>query len=333
MTVKNPTLTAQTRLIAPDAAGIEAAARLLAGGELVAFPTETVYGLGADATNPQAIAALYAAKGRPQFNPLIAHVTTVEEALALGDFPPQAEALARHFWPGPLTLVVPAREGGAVCELARAGLASIAIRVPDHPLAQGVLRAAGRPIAAPSANRSGHVSPTSAAHVVGDLDGRIAAVLDGGPTRVGVESTIVAVLDDQVSMLRPGGLARAAIEAVLGHPLAEGRDAGSTPIAPGRLASHYAPAHRLRLDATRIEPGEACLAFGLPLPEGADPALTLNLSETGDLTEASANLYAHLRALDSLPARALAAAPVPHEGLGEAINDRLARAAAPRAGI
>lgn len=333
MTVKNPTFEQETLHLAADDAGIAQAGQMLAAGALVAFPTETVYGLGADATNPAAIAALYAAKGRPQFNPLIAHVASVEEALALGDFPPLAEKLARAFWPGPLTLVVPAREGGPVCELARAGLASIAIRVPDHGVAQAVLRAAGRPIAAPSANRSGHVSPTSAAHVLADLAGRIAAVLDAGPTAVGVESTIVAVLEDQVSLLRPGGLSRAAIETVLGHPLSEGRDAGSGPIAPGRLASHYAPAHRLRLGATRIETGEACLAFGLPLPAGADPALTLNLSERGDLAEACANLYAHLRALDALPARALAAAPVPNEGLGEAINDRLARAAAPRSGI
>jgi L-threonylcarbamoyladenylate synthase len=319
-----------TQRLEASAEGIAAAGALLAGGALVAFPTETVYGLGADATNPQAIAALYAAKGRPLFNPLIAHVAHVEEALNLGDFPPLAQALARAFWPGPLTLVVPLRADGPVCDLARAGLSSIAIRVPDHPVAQGVLSAAGRPIAAPSANVSGHVSPSTAAHVLADLDGRIAAVIDGGPTEVGVESTIIAVLGDEAVMLRPGGLARERIEAVLGMPLAERTGTDARPIAPGRLASHYAPNNGLRLNATHIAPGEACLAFGLPLPQGADPARTLNLSEAGDLTQAAANLYAHLRALDALPGAGIAACPLPRTGLGEALNDRLARAAAPK---
>lgn len=335
MTVKNPTKTPsagalETQVLPVDAAGIAEAAQLLAAGALVAFPTETVYGLGADATNPTAIAALYAAKGRPAFNPLIAHVASVQDALGLGDFSPVARRLAEAFWPGPLTLVVPLSPKGPVCELARAGLQSLAIRVPDHPVAQAILKAAGRPIAAPSANRSGHVSPSTAAHVLNDLRGRIAAVVDGGASRVGVESTIVAVLEDQVAMLRPGGLARETIEGVLGHPLAEGRDAGSQPLAPGRLASHYAPDHALRLNARRIEPGEACLAFGPDVPSGAEPGLTLNLSPAGDLAEAAANLYASLRTLDALPSRGMAVAPLPHHGLGEALNDRLQRAAAPR---
>ncbi len=332
MTVNHPTEPGGVRTLRLEAddAGIARAVRLLVQGELVAFPTETVYGLGADATNPAAVAALYAAKGRPAFNPLIAHAATLAEALRLGDFSALARELAARFWPGPLTLVVPLLPSGPVCELARAGLESLAIRVPDHPLAQAIIRAAGRPIAAPSANRSGHVSPSTAAHVHRDLDGRIAAVLDGGASRVGVESTIVAVLGDQVAMLRPGGVPRAAIEAVLGHALAEARDAGGQPLAPGRLASHYAPAQRLRLNATAIAPGEACLAFGPALPPGAEPGLTLNLSPGGDLREAAANLYAHLRALDRLACCGLAAVPVPHEGLGEALNDRLQRAAAPR---
>jgi L-threonylcarbamoyladenylate synthase len=340
MTVNHPTQAQgasglRTRVLAADAGAREAGA-LLAAGHLVAFPTETVYGLGADATDPAAIAALYAAKGRPLFNPLIAHVASIEAAFTLGDFPPLAQKLALAFWPGPLTLVVPLKAGGSVCELARAGLESIAIRVPDHPLAQAVLAAAGRPVAAPSANRSGHVSPSAAAHVMADLDGRIAAVLDGGPTRVGVESTIIAVLGDDAVMLRPGGLARDAIEAVLGQTLdtakdpGAGEDSASKPLAPGRLASHYAPAHGLRLNAVQVQPGEACLAFGLPLPPGAQPALTLNLSTRGDLTEACANLYGHLRALDALPCTGLAAVPLPTQGLGEALNDRLQRAAAPK---
>jgi len=306
------------------------AGKLLAAGGLVAFPTETVYGLGANATNPRAIARLYAAKGRPSFNPLIAHVPDVASALLLGDFPPLALKLAEAFWPGALTLVVPVSETSPVCELARAGLPSLAIRVPDHRGAEAILRAAGLPIAAPSANRSGHVSPTRPEHVLSDLDGIIDAVIDGGATEIGVESTILGCLDNTVVMLRPGGIPREAIEAVLGFALTEGKEDTEAPLAPGRLSSHYAPEHALRLEATRIQPGEACLAFGLPLPEGADAALTLNLSEQGDAAEAAANLYHHLRALDRLPAAGIAVAPIPKQGLGEAILDRLARAAAPR---
>jgi L-threonylcarbamoyladenylate synthase len=306
------------------------AGSLLAEGRLVAFPTETVYGLGADATNPEAIARLYAAKGRPSFNPLIAHVPTLEAAFRLGEFPSVARKLAEAFWPGALTLVVPVCDSSPVCELARAGLPSLAIRVPDHPVAQAILTAACRPIAAPSANRSGHLSPSLAAHVLADLDGIIDALVDGGPTAIGVESTILGCLDETVVMLRPGGIPREAIEAVLGYRLAEAVDDTEAPLAPGRLSSHYAPDHALRLDATAIQPGEACLGFGPSLPPGATPTLTLNLSATGDLAEAAANLYHHLRALDRLSATGIAVAPIPAQGLGEAILDRLARAAAPR---
>lgn len=320
----------RTRTLGTSAADIAEGGRVLAAGGLVAFPTETVYGLGADATNPAAIASLYAAKGRPSFNPLIAHVVRVEDAFALGEFPPAARKLAEAFWPGALTLVVPVSATSPVCELARAGLGSIAIRVPDHPVAAALITAAGRPIAAPSANRSGHVSPSLAAHVHADLDGIIDAVVDGGPTRIGVESTILGCLDDTVVMLRPGGIARAAIEAVLGAPLAEGKGDEAAPLAPGRLTSHYAPKHALRLDAESLHPGEACLAFGLPLPAGAIPALTLNLSAGGDVAEAAANLYQHLRTLDGMDAQGIAVARFPRHGLGEAIHDRLMRAAAPR---
>lgn len=319
-----------TRTLAARPSGLTEAGALLASGRLVAFPTETVYGLGADATNPDAIARLYTAKGRPRFNPLIAHVPSVEAAFALGDFSSAAHRLAETFWPGPLTLVVPVGDASPVCELARAGLPSLAIRVPDHPVARNILLAANRPIAAPSANRSGHVSPTQAAHVLADLGGIIDAIVDGGPSTIGVESTIIGCLGERIVMLRPGGIPREAIEAALGHPLDSNGDDADAPLAPGRLKSHYAPDHALRLDAGRVEPGEACLAFGLPLPPGATPALTHNLSERGDLAEAAANLFHHLRALDRLEATGIAVAPIPAEGLGEAILDRLGRAAAPR---
>jgi L-threonylcarbamoyladenylate synthase len=308
----------------------EHAARVLTAGGLVAFPTETVYGLGADATNGRAVARLYEAKGRPAFNPLIAHVTGVAAARALGHFDAAAERLAEAFWPGPLTLVVPKLPGCPVSDLATAGLDSIALRVPDHPVAQNLLGAFGRPVVAPSANRSGHVSPTAAAHVLADLRGRIELILDGGPTRMGLESTIVACLGEPM-LLRPGALPRDAIERVLNRPLATPAPAPQdAPVAPGQLASHYAPRARLRLDATGVDAGEALLAFGPVLPPGAEGAArVLNLSERSDLIEAAANLFSHLRALDAA-AGSIAVMPVPHEGLGEAINDRLARAAAPR---
>ncbi|MBL8568957.1 MAG: threonylcarbamoyl-AMP synthase [Phreatobacter sp.] len=316
----------RTLLLTADAAGIADAARLLRDGRLVALPTETVYGLGADATDGRAVAAIYEAKGRPSFNPLIAHVGEPSEALKLGVFDRYAEALACVFWPGPLTLVVPMAAEAGISDLARAGLDTVGLRVPSHPVARALLNAAGRPVAAPSANRSGHVSPTTAAHVLADLDGRIDAVLDAGPTEVGVESTIVACLGEEPVLLRPGGVPREAIEAVIGRPLAAASD--ETTIAPGMLASHYAPSAAIRLDISEVSPGEALLAFGPdPLP-GA--TRVLNLSPTGDLAEAAANLFGHLRALDVSGTKGIAVMPIPREGLGEAIRDRLARAAAPR---
>lgn len=319
-----------TRLLPADATAIGEAARCLAAGGLVAFPTETVYGLGADATSGPAIARLYAAKGRPTFNPLIAHVTDIPSARALALFDPAAERLAAAFWPGPLTLVLPKADTCPVAELATAGLDSIAVRLPDHPVARQVVADLGRPVVAPSANRSGHVSPTTAAHVMADLRGRIDLILDGGPATVGVESTIVACLGEP-TLLRPGGLPRAEIERVLGSPLADappGALAEDAPLAPGMLASHYAPRAKLRLDATAVQPGEALLAFGPTPPPRV--ARTLNLSPSGDLVEAAANLFSHLRALDAAGVTTIAVMPVPHDGLGEAINDRLQRAAAPR---
>jgi L-threonylcarbamoyladenylate synthase len=320
-----------TRTLAADDSAIAEAARCLAAGGLVAFPTETVYGLGADATDGKAVARLYAAKGRPSFNPLIAHVADMAAARGLARFGDAAERLAASFWPGPLTLVLPKRADCPVAELATAGLDTIAVRVPDHPVAGGILRKFGRPVVAPSANRSGHVSPTTAAHVLADLRGRIDLILDGGPTTVGIESTIVACLDRPM-LLRPGGAPRDAIERVLGAALADApaQDADA-PLAPGMLASHYAPRTGLRLDAEAVRPGEALLAFGPDRPAGAERAShVLNLSPGGDLVEAAANLFSHLRALDALNAPSIAVMKVPHTGLGEAINDRLRRAAAPR---
>ncbi|MBS7538731.1 L-threonylcarbamoyladenylate synthase [Ancylobacter lacus] len=323
----------QTRLLAADAAGIAEAARLLSTGGLVAIPTETVYGLACDATDPHAVARLYAAKGRPSFNPLIAHVPDLAAARRIGRFDARAERLAARFWPGPLTLVVPAVEG-AVCDLARAGLPTLAIRVPAHPAARAVIAASGRPIAAPSANRSGHVSPTSAAHVLADLRGRIDLVLDAGPCPVGIESTILDASGPEVTLLRPGGLAREAIEAALGAPLARRAppaDQDAAPLAPGMLASHYAPSVPVRLDAREVAPGEALLTFAGARPPGsAEAVAVLDLSPDGDLVEAAARLFAHLRALDGRGARGIAVVPLPRHGLGEGIRDRLARAAAPR---
>jgi len=320
-----------TRVAKPDAAAIADAVRHLLAGGLVAFPTETVYGLGADATSGAAVARLYEAKGRPAFNPLIAHVTDIEAALAIARFDADAKRLAATFWPGPLTLVLPKAAACPVAELATAGLDTIAVRVPAHDVAQKILRGLGRPVVAPSANRSGHVSPTAAAHVLADLGGRIDLIIDGGATAVGVESTIVACLGEPV-LLRPGGVPRDAIERALGRPLVEPAAAGAeeAPLAPGMLASHYAPRTPLRLDAGRVEAGEALLAFGPKLAAGAGgAALLLNLSERGDLTEAAANLFSHLRALDAAGAKAIAVMPIPPQDLGEAINDRLTRAARP----
>jgi L-threonylcarbamoyladenylate synthase len=316
-----------TRVLGTNAAAIEAAARCLAAGGLVAFPTETVYGLGAEATDGRAVARLYEAKGRPAFNPLIAHMTSGAAARTLARFNADATRLAAAFWPGPLTLVLAKAEGCPVAELATAGLDTIAVRVPHHPVAQNILAAFGRPIVAPSANRSGHVSPTSAAHVLADLRGRVDLIIDAGATPVGIESTIVACLGEP-TLLRPGGVPREAIEQALGRPLARPPRASDTaPAAPGMLASHYAPRTALRLDVADVEPGEALLAFGPDLPAGADRAAgVLNLSPRGDLVEAAANLFAHLRSLDAAGAPRIAVMPIPHRGLGEAINDRLQRA-------
>lgn len=325
--------TIDTRLAPADFVAIADAALCLGSGGLVAFPTETVYGLGADATNGAAIARLYAAKGRPSFNPLIAHVSDLAAAKRLAVFDAAAEKLAVAFWPGPLTLVLKKRAGCPVAELATAGLDSIAVRVPQHPIALGLLNRFGRPVVAPSANRSGHVSPTTAQHVMDDLGGRIDFIVDGGPTSVGVESTIVGCLDRPV-LLRPGGLTREQIEAVLGEALQDA-PAGSidpdAPIAPGMIESHYAPRARLRLEVDSVHPGEALLAFGARMPPGIEKAaLVLNLSPGGDLVEAATNLFSDLRTLDQADVATIAVMRVPDEGLGEAINDRLARAAAPR---
>jgi L-threonylcarbamoyladenylate synthase len=306
-------------------ATVAAAAACLAAGGLVAFPTETVYGLGADAGNGEAVARLYAAKGRPSFNPLIAHVGSVDAARRLGRFDAAAERLAAAFWPGPLTLVLPKQPDCSVADLALAGLDSVAVRVPSHPIARALIAAFDGPVVAPSANRSGHVSPTSAAHVLADLRGRIDMVIDAGPCAVGLESTIVACLDEP-TLLRPGGLPREEIECVLGRALVAAPSEDTAPLAPGMLTSHYAPKAKLRLDADAPEPGEALLAFG-PAPAAA---VMLNLSPRGDLIEAAANLFSHLRALDTSGVQRIAVMKVPHEGLGEAINDRLKRAAAPK---
>jgi len=323
-----------TRLLAAEPKTIAEAAACLAGGGLVAFPTETVYGLGADATNGAAVARLYAAKGRPSFNPLIAHVSDLADARRLAVFDEAAERLAARFWPGPLTLVLRRRAGCPVSDLASAGLDSIAVRVPSHDVARGLLKALGRPVVAPSANRSGHVSPTTARHVLDDLGGRIDMILDGGPTPVGVESTIIALLAPRPLLLRPGGLPREDIVRALGANLEDVPTAGTDPetlIAPGMMASHYAPRTKVRLNADRVGPGEALLAFGAGLPPGAEQAVrVLNLSPSGDLVEAAANLFSDLRTLDQPDTGGIAVMRVPMTGLGEAINDRLARAAAPK---
>jgi L-threonylcarbamoyladenylate synthase len=296
--------------------GIAQAARLLAQGKLVAFPTETVYGLGADATNGEAVAAIFAAKGRPRFNPLIVHVTGVEAARRQGTFNPLAEKLAAAFWPGPLTLVLPRRADATVSLLVSAGLDSVALRVPSHPLAQTLLEAVDRPLAAPSANESGRITSTSATHVAQELGGRLDLILDGGATPLGLESTVIGFDGGEAVLLRPGAIAREQIEAVTG-PL---KAAGSTIQSPGQLESHYAPAAKLRLNATSIEPGEALLGFGTV------ENTWLNLSRAGDLKEAAANLFSMLRDMDD-QVGAIAVSPIPETGLGEAINDRLKRAA------
>ena len=310
-----------TKAFAADPDGIRAAGACLASGGLVAFPTETVYGLGADARNGMAVARVYATKGRPSFNPLIVHVPSLEIARRYARFDDVAERLAHAFWPGPLTLVLPLREDSGLSDLVTAGLPSVALRVPVHPLAQALLEAAGCPVAAPSANPSGRLSPTTATHVIDGLGGRIDAVLDGGPCEVGLESTIVAP-GPPPRLLRPGGLPAEVIEECLGVPL-ERSPEDSAVEAPGQLVSHYAPGAALRLGADAPRPGERMLGFGAVDGE-------LNLSRTGDLTEAAANLFAYLRRLDDGEGGVIAVAPIPDTGLGRAINDRLRRAAAPR---
>jgi L-threonylcarbamoyladenylate synthase len=321
----------KTQILPADEAAVAVAARCLREGGLVAFPTETVYGLGADAAQAAAVAAIYEAKGRPSFNPLIAHVADLKAARQIARFDATATELAEAFWPGPLTLVLPKTAHCPVAELATAGLDTVAIRVPAHPVAQSILRAFGGAVVAPSANLSGHVSPTTAPHVAGDLTGRVDLIIDGGPVNVGVESTIIACFD-QAMLLRPGGLPREAIERVLGHALQRlPEDAGSDnaqPLAPGMLASHYAPRTPVRLNATEVGDGEALLAFGSDPVPGTDKALAvMNLSDSGDLNEAATHLFGYLRTLDAKGSHAIAVMPIPHHGLGEAINDRLRRAA------
>jgi L-threonylcarbamoyladenylate synthase len=314
-----------TRILEPTTQSLGEAVAALASGELVAFPTETVYGVGADAGNGKAVAKIFEAKGRPSFNPLIAHVLSLDEARNVGAFDERAVKLGDAFWPGALTIVVPCLEDCAVHELARAGLPTVALRVPSHPVARKLLDAFMAPIVAPSANRSGHVSPTSAQHVAADLGGKVSIIIDGGRADVGVESTVIACLPGEpVRLLRPGGITRADIERVLGEKLA---DAGGTVQSPGMLAQHYAPGAAVRLDATDIADGEAWLGFGTAAPLGGRGIAHLNLSPSGDLAEAAANLFAYLRELDALGPSAIAVATIPDEGLGEAINDRLRRAA------
>jgi L-threonylcarbamoyladenylate synthase len=308
---------------------IAAAAAALRDGALVAFPTETVYGLGADATNARAVAMLFEAKGRPRFNPLIVHVPTLEAAAELGTMTEDAARLARAFWPGPLTLVLPKRPGCPVADLATAGLDTVAVRVPAHSVALALLRAAKVPVAAPSANRSGHVSPTRAEHVAADLGEQVAVILDGGAAPIGLESTVVDMSGAEPVLLRLGAASRDAIGRVLGRPVAVATGEAGKPASPGMLARHYAPRARLRLNAEDVREGEALLAFGtanVPRHHG----LMLNLSWSGDLVEAAANLFSALRTLDASGAQAIAVMPIPEQGLGEAINDRLRRAARPQ---
>jgi L-threonylcarbamoyladenylate synthase len=320
------TATAIFREATPSA--IAEAARLLRAGELVAFPTETVYGLGADATNDTAVARIFEAKERPSFNPLIAHLAGADEAEALARLSPLARLLAKRFWPGPLTLVLARRDDCPISYLASAGLETVALRVPAHPVAKALLRQAGRPIVAPSANPSGRISPTTAAHVRAGLGDKVALILDGGAAPLGLESTVLGFdADGAPRLLRPGALTLEALQAVVG-PIGAMLETDAGPVAPGQLESHYAPELPLRLEATSVAADEALLAFGAETPAGG--LARLNLSEGGDLVAAAANLFAHLHALDASGARAIAVMAVPDEGLGRAINDRLRRAGAPR---
>jgi L-threonylcarbamoyladenylate synthase len=306
---------------------IAAAAHIRAGG-LVAMPTETVYGLAADATNAAAIAALYALKGRPRFNPLIVHVASRADAEHLADFTPAARALAAAYWPGPLTLVLKACTDNAIADLVTAGLDTLALRVPAHPMALALIASSGRPLAAPSANRSGRISPTTAAHVAADFGAELPFILDGGATTLGLESTIIDASGPTPILLRPGALAAHEIEATLGQRLGRPAHNPLAPSAPGQLHSHYAPRALVRLNALDVRPNEVLLAFGTPLKTDGRPAL--NLSPSGDLHEAAQRLFSALRQLDASGATTIAVMPIPDHGLGEAINDRLSRAAAAR---
>ncbi len=316
-----PLMNVSTESLAADERGIARAAAILREGGLVAFPTETVYGLGGNAADDMAVARIFEAKGRPQFNPLIVHVDGLEAAQRYVEWPFEADVLGRAFWPGPLTLILPLRDGAGIAPLVTAGLSTLAIRVPAHPVAQKLLTAFDGPVAAPSANPSGRISPTEAAHVLAGLKGRIAAVLDGGACDVGVESTIVG-LTGAPRLLRPGGLPVEIIEQALGQKL-ERHGAGDPLSAPGQSASHYAPSVPIRLEAEERRPGEVMLGFG-------SVECDLNLSPAADLTEAAANLFGHLHRLDAMVADGIAVSPIPETGLGLAINDRLRRAAAPR---
>ncbi len=314
-------------LLPATKASIGRAAEALAAGGLVAFPTETVYGLGADAQEANAVAKIFAAKNRPQFNPLIVHVPDLATAETLAAFGDEARTLAAAFWPGPLTIVAPRRPESGIVDLVTAGLGTIALRVPGHPIARALLEKARLPIAAPSANRSGRISPTEAGHVAAELGDIPDVILDGGPCERGLESTVVSVVGGTPTLLRLGAVPRPEIEAVLGHSVEMVRE--DAPIAsPGQLERHYAPQTPVRLNATRVEPDEALLAFGPDAPIGA--VATLNLSAEGDLTEAATRFFAALRTLDESGARVIAVMPIPDEGLGEAINDRLRRAAKAR---
>jgi len=315
-------------IVKATAGAIRVAAEHLREGRLVAFPTETVYGLGGDATNGKAVAAIFEAKGRPRFNPLIVHFADISGARMHAEFTPLGLRLAEAFWPGPLTLVLKRRAESDLCDLVSAGLETIAIRVPDHPIAQALLEAAVRPLAAPSANKSGRVSPTQANHVQMDLGDRVGLILDGGPTAHGLESTIIDATGEAPILLRTGAVPAETIEVVLGQTINRAVDAGDKPLSPGQLASHYAPEAKVRLGATDVQEGEALLAFGSNVPAAAGPMI--NLSATGDLIEAAANLFAALRTLDQSGTKRIAVMPIPEQGLGEGINDRLRRAATPR---
>lgn len=316
-------------IFAANAAAVARAAGEILDGGLVAMPTETVYGLAADATNGRAVASIYAAKGRPSFNPLIVHAASVAQARGLAQLGPVAERLAAAFWPGPLTLVARLRREAGISGLVTAGLETVAVRVPAHPVAQALLQACGRPLAAPSANTSGRISPTTAQHVAADFGERLAVILDGGACVHGLESTIVDVSGETPVLLRPGAIAAGDIERAAGETLERRAAVADAPTAPGQLASHYAPRAQVRLDALDVRAGEALLAFGANVPHGG--VAVVNLSVPGDLIEAAQNLFAALHTLDASGATVIAVMPIPDMGLGEAINDRLRRAAAPRA--